>query len=121
MGIDTSGLRSLKVDLGRTATGQVGAKVAAVVRKTAHDIEATAKVLAPVDTGNLRGSISTTITGDGRFGSISAEIGPTASYGIFVETGTSRMGPQPYMNPAADRHGPQMDAAILAIIGQVLP
>jgi len=121
MGFDVSGLRQLSIDLGRSATGQVGAKVAVAVRKTAHSIEATAKTLAPVDTGNLRGSISTSVTGDGQSGPISAEIGPTASYGHYLETGTSRSGPQPYMTPAADRHEPELYAAIAAITARVLP
>lgn len=108
---DASEFFGLAVKLERSS-GQVGARVAAAVRKTAFDIEADAKALAPVDTGNLRGSISTDITGDGRFGTVEAEIGPTAEYGAFVEYGTSRMGPQPYMRPAADRREPSLSAAL---------
>lgn len=114
MGFETGELKKLSIQMAK-ASGQVGSKLSAVVRKTAHDIEATAKSLAPVDTGNLRGSITTEITGDGRFGSMSAEIGPTASYGQYVEEGTSRMAPQPYMLPAAERHMPAFEAAVLAI------
>ena len=33
-----------------------------------------------------------------------AEIGPTASYGEYVELGTSRMAPHAYLGPAFDRH-----------------
>lgn len=95
------------------------------LRRTAFAIEADAKVLAPVDTGNLMNSISTTIEGDGRTGKMAAEIGPTAEYGIWVEHGTdphaipnawgrgsdfgteSSFHPgtpaQPYMGPAFDR------------------
>lgn len=108
---DASEFLGLAAQLER-ASGQVGAKAAAAVKKTAFDIEADAKALAPVDTGNLRGSISTDIIGDGRFGSIEAEIGPTAEYGAFVEYGTSRMGPQPYMRPAFERREPGLTAAL---------
>jgi HK97 gp10 family phage protein len=105
MEIDASELARLGVEL-QTATGTLGAKASAAIRKTAYDIEADAKALAPVDTGTLMNSISTDITGDGRFGVMEAEIGPTVDYAQFVEEGTSRMAPQPYMRPAFDRRSP---------------
>lgn len=106
--------RKLAQDL-RNAAGRVGKDMANVIRKGAADIQRDAKILAPVDTGNLRNSISTTITGDGRTGSMTAEIGPTASYGIYLELGTSRMAAQPFLFPATDRNEP----AILAAMAQV--
>lgn len=108
MGIDTGALRSLKADLGKSSFKATGL-ASAVIAKTAHDIEATAKTLAPVDTGNLRNSITADIK------PLSAEIGPTAAYGMFVEEGTSRMGPQPYMNPAFYQHIPAFNAAMAKI------
>lgn len=108
--VDTSELRALAVEITRS-TGALGAKAAAALRKTAYDIEADAKILAPVDTGNLMNSISTSITGSGSFGSMTAEIGPTAEYGGFVENGTSVHAPQPYMGPAFDRRSPGLVAA----------
>ena len=75
-------------------------RASAVVRKVAFDTEADAKTLAPVDTGNLRNSITTAVTGDG----LTAAVVATASYAPFVELGTSRMAPQPFMGPATDRN-----------------
>lgn len=98
-----SDLRGLAADLNR-ASGQVGARAARVLRSGAARIEADAKTAAPVDTGNLQASIGTTITGDGRHGSMTAEIGPTAHYGAYVELGTSKMAPQPYLIPAMERN-----------------
>jgi hypothetical protein len=46
-----------------------------------------------------------------------AEIGPTASYGIYVELGTSRMRPQPYLGPATEKHAPAFYRAA-EILGQ---
>lgn len=78
-----------------------------VVRKAALDTMADAKTLAPVDTGNLRGSITT----DTRTGDLSAVVEATANYAAYVEFGTRRMRPQPYMRPAQDRNtDPFMDA-----------
>lgn len=82
------------------------------VRKTAHDIAADAKSFAPVDTGNLKNSIGTDATAIGGGGNYEAVIGPTASYGVFLETGTSRMAAQPFMGPAADRRIPAFIAAM---------
>lgn len=73
-----------------------------VVQKTAADITADAKSFAPVDTGNLKNSIGYDLFNKG--GEVGAEIGPTASYAIHQEFGTSRMAPQPFLNPAFDRH-----------------
>lgn len=74
----------------------------AVVRKVAYDVQADAQAFAPVDTGNLRSSISTTLAGNASYAE--AEVGPTADYGAHVEYGTSRQAPQAYMGPAFDRH-----------------
>lgn len=99
-------LRRLSTDIAQAARG-TGAKAQQVVRKTAYDIERTAKNLVPVDTGNLKGSIGhSDARSVGRSGTLAVEIGPTANYGIFVEAGTSRMAPKPYMGPAADQHEP---------------
>lgn len=97
---------------------QVGDRVSAIVRKTAHDIEATAKELAPVDTGHLRSSIGVDIfREDGAL--IVAEIGPTADYGAHVEYGTSRQAPQAYMGPAFDRHVGAFEKAIASIVDRL--
>lgn len=112
MQIDASQLRGLAADL--TGVSKTAGQAArAVVRKTALDVERTAKGLVPVDTGNLRASIGhSDLRAMGTSGSIEAEIGPSANYGIYVEEGTSRMGPQPYMQPALDRVAPAFEAAM---------
>lgn len=100
-------LRRLSVNL-RTAGLRAGMQARVVVRKVAADIEASAKALAPVDTGNLKSSITTSRNASG----FAAEVGPTANYGIFLELGTSRMPPQPFMGPAADHHTPVFEQAM---------
>jgi HK97 gp10 family phage protein len=100
------------------------ALAAAVVQKSLADIEADAKAIVPVDTGNLRASISREITADtfrgagGQFGGV---VGPTAEYGAYVEYGTSRMAPQPYMGPAFSRRAPQFVKAMEQIPGKAFP
>lgn len=111
--IDVSQVRRLAVDLGK-----VGARAtlaaSRVVAKTALQVEATAKSLAPVDTGALRNSIG--VDHD----ILRAEIGPTVAYAEHVEFGTARMAPQPYMGPALDRHTPDFIAALEAVAGRAL-
>jgi HK97 gp10 family phage protein len=66
--------------------------------ETAERIESTAKSLAPKRTGALAASITTDRTKNG------AETGPTVPYAPFVEYGTWKDAPQPFMGPAAEQH-----------------
>lgn len=104
-------INKLAADLATNA-GRVGALGATVLKKSAAEVEAGGKSFAPVDTGALRNSIGTDFIGDGRTGSMTAEIGPSVNYGHFVELGTSRMAPRAFMGPALDRAGPGFVAAM---------
>ncbi|QLQ17343.1 MAG: HK97 gp10 family phage protein [Micropruina sp.] len=110
MTIDASELNQLRADLG--IAGYKATRAAQVViRKTAADIAAEAKRLAPVDTGMLRASIGYDVSASG----LVAIIGPTVSYGAFVEFGTRRMAPHAYMGPALDRCTPAYVSAMAQI------
>ena len=100
----------------RTLADGLEQRADAAVRKTGLDVEADAKILAPVDTGNLRNSITTTISGGG----MTAEIGPAAAYGIYVEMGTRRMRPQPYMLPALQSQQGAFEQAVSQIVDGLL-
>lgn len=86
----------------RQAAREAGKQAGDVVIVTAAAIQRDAKLLAPVDTGFLRSSITRESTRT-TYGA-SSEIGPEANYGRFVEEGTWRTGAQPYMTPAAERN-----------------
>lgn len=58
--------------------------------------EGYAKLLCPVDTGRLRNSI----THDVRKSEKAVYIGTNVEYAPYVEMGTSRTRPQPYLQPA---------------------
>lgn len=109
----------LAADLSGTGD-RIGRQAAQVVRKTARDIEGTAKRLAPVDTGALRASIGTTIEGDGRFSRMEAEIGPTVHYAPYLEFGTARSAPQPFLGPAFNQHADGYVQAMRQLGGQIL-
>lgn len=104
MWADTSQVHALAHDLSAAAL-TINGKAEMAVAKTAHDVLGTAETLVPVDTGYLKNSLSADVSG------LDAEIGPTAEYGGYVELGTSRMSPQPYLAPAFDAHeGSLVDA-----------
>lgn len=110
---DFSAVIALAADL--SAAGEKAQGMAElVVAKSAMDVEGHAKGAAPVDTGALRNSIGADITG------LRAEVGPTVNYGIFVEFGTYKMAPQPYMGPAADSVLPSFVAAMTELGGNIL-
>lgn len=110
---DTTELESLSTDL-KASTGVVEAKTDAAVRKVGFMVEADAKTNAPVRTGTLRGSIATTT------GHLEAEISATTDYADYVEYGTSRMRPQPYMGPALDKNAPVLEKAVGKIAEGIL-
>ncbi|MCT1689868.1 HK97 gp10 family phage protein [Brevibacterium sp. p3-SID960] len=118
MTADTRQLTSLATDLTKAAKN-VQPVASAAVRKTAADIIRDAQIAAPVRTGNLRNSITADITDYPAV--VSAEVGPTAEYGAYVEFGTSKQAPQPYLGPAADRHVPVLETALTRLLTQGLP
>lgn len=117
MSVDASDMLRLSRDL--SDAGRELVPIARqVIQKGVQDIKRDAQLGAPVDTGYLRSSItyetrvlSTSVVG---------EVGPTASYGAFVEYGTSRSGPQPYMGPAFAKHAPYIEAALDQAIARLL-
>ena len=62
--------------------------------------EGYAKKLAPVDTGNLRNSI----THDVDDGEPAADIGTNVEYAPYQELGTIHMAAQPFLKPAVAEH-----------------
>jgi HK97 gp10 family phage protein len=108
--IDSSEFNLLADKLDR-ATEAASFLIRGAVRKTTLDIAKDAKAFAPVDTGNLRNSIQTSMSGSNANvaqGTIQAQ----ANYSKYVEFGTSRTAPQAFMGPAADRNEPALQEAI---------
>lgn len=112
-------LNTVAVDLTAAAV-EADALVSVAVRKTAFDIEATAKDLVPVDTGATKASIFASNPDGSELDehSMSAEIGPTTEYSPYLEFGTSRMAPHAFMGPALDRHAPDFLHAVEQAIGE---
>lgn len=86
-------------------------KANAIVRKTALDIEAGAKVRAPVDTGTLRASIQAK-----RVGNMHWEVWVGVDYGIYPEYGTVNMAARPYLRPAVNAVVASFKAAMKGVV-----
>lgn len=87
--LDASEVKALARDL-YDAGPQVKRGARPVISRTGHAVVSTAQANAPVDTGDLKGSIGVDVTG------LSFEAGPTVYYGGYVEEGTA--GPYPIPN-----------------------
>lgn len=109
MPVDIDALNTLSIQL-RSVSPRAVALAGTVVIKTVADTKREAQLFCPVDTGNLRSSISGTTkrTANGAEG----EVGPTAAYGIHVELGTSVQGPAAFMGPAFDRNAHLFEKAM---------
>lgn len=84
-------------------TSRIVAAIPEALRKGLESIglvaEGYAKRLCPVDTGRLRNSITHVVQGDAVY------IGTNVEYGPHVEMGTSKQRAQPFLKPAASKHG----------------
>lgn len=69
--------------------------------------ETYAKQLAPVDTGNLRNSIT-----HEQLDEDTEVIGTNVEYAPYQELGTSKMPAHPFLRPAAEGHGEEYKAII---------
>jgi len=87
--------------------GQMRQRAGQAIRKAALDIEARAKAIVPVDTGNLKNSIQA--QKEKEFTWI---VGTHVEYAPYVEYGTYKMAARPYLGPAAEEVRPQLLAAI---------
>ena len=70
--------------------------------------ETHAKEECPVDTGRLRNSI----THDVEMSEQAAYIGSNVEYAAYVELGTSKMAPRPYLRPAAENHSSEYKSIV---------
>ena len=74
--------------------------------------ESYAKKLCPVDTGNLRNSIT-----HQRYDENTEVIGSGVKYAPYVELGTYKMKARPFLRPAAEGHQGEYMAIIQALLG----
>lgn len=78
---------------------QLGNKTEDALRDVGLYAEGEAKLLSPVDTGELIGSISHKMANDRE-----VQIGTDVEYALYVEKGTSRQEAQPFLTPAVEQN-----------------
>lgn len=115
MNMSSSITLNLKVD---EAIKQVGEANKTAMRDTVVEVTGDAVKLSPWLTGNNRRSIAGEASGMGTVASggegraermvddsqIEGAVYSTSGYGGFLETGTSKMPPQPYIKPSLDKN-----------------
>ena len=98
-------------------TGQVvdgiDSAISAALEKIGLLAEKYAAKKCPVDTGNLRGSITYEVDADGN----AVYIGTNVEYAPYVELGTSRQKAQPFLRPAASEHSAQYRRVLKKALG----
>lgn len=120
---------------------QLHTEVAAAIKAVAQEIQSVAGVNAPQLTGFLHSSIYVVTQASSDYGvgvvpgasgsyllpevphptdDQSAIIAVGANYGVFVETGTSRMASQPYLLPAAADAIPRLEARLSAFESKIV-
>jgi len=126
----------------RSAAGQfvpvvISPAVLAAVKATCEELQQTAQEYCPVDTGDLRDSITVEINDSGT--TITGKVGPHMPYADYVEFGTGQRGAesagagpgpyradwpgmpaQPYMRPALDETRPKVLEIFKGNISEVL-
>lgn len=75
-------------------------------------VEGEAVLRCPVDTGNLRGSITHEVKAD------EARVGTNVEYAPYMEYGTSKQRSQPYLRPALDENRQRIEKLMGEIISE---
>ena len=104
----------------RAAPDKAVVMIREATAKAALDTQRVARERAPVDTGYLRSSIAATIDPGSTSGVIVGEVTAGAEYAAYVEHGTSRQRPQPFMRPAHEQVRPVFVQMIEQIGGKAL-
>lgn len=91
----------IRTDNTELVVNGINEEVLRALERIGQAAEGYAKDLCPVDTGNLRSSITHVV--DESNGAV--YIGSNTSYAPFVELGTVKQQAQPYLKPAATEHG----------------
>ena len=97
---DASGLVEIREDNARQIADAIDQALARALEEVGLVAEGYAKKACHVDTGRLRNSITHQV----RPSEKSVYIGTNVEYAPYVELGTSRMKPQPFLRPAAADH-----------------
>ena len=97
---DSAGLVEIRENNAEEVEDAINSAIAKALTMIGQQAEGYAKMMCPVDTGRLRNSITNAIDTEEN----AVYIGTNVEYGPYVELGTSRRQPHPYLKPAAADH-----------------
>lgn len=97
---DISGLVEVREDNREAIANAIDRALVAALEEVGLVAEGYAKRACPVDTDRLRNSITHIVDEDGKC----VIIGTNVEYAPYVELGTRRQKPQPFLKPAANDH-----------------
>ena len=104
---------TVKQDNTKQVVDGIGSAIEVALEKIGLLAEGYAQKKCPVDTGNLRGSITHEVDA----GDNAVYIGTNVEYAPYVELGTSRQKAQPFLRPAASEHGAQYRQVLKKALG----
>lgn len=104
---------TVKQDNTEQVTQGIKSAIGTALEKIGLLAEGYAQMKCPVDTGNLRGSITHEVDA----GEKAVYIGTNVEYAPYVELGTSKQKAQPYLRPAATEHGNQYRQVLKDTLG----
>lgn len=92
----------------------VSQSVADVIEAAGNAVADSARSVCPVRTGALRNSIEVTREGS------CARVSANTDYAAYVEFGTSKMAPEPYLVPSLIENADAIESAIANAIGGLI-
>lgn len=108
--IDASKLQKFLAD----TPDKLTSALSRVIQKFAFQVERESKIVTPVDTGRLRGSIASEIR------PLQATIAPNVTYAVFVHEGTRFMRARPFMRWGLNSADRALDGIINSEIKEAL-
>lgn len=106
------GVSVVQDNTGRVVDG-IDSAIGAALEEIGLLAENYAAKKCPVDTGNLRGSITYEVDA----GDNAVYIGTNVEYAPYVELGTPRQEAQPFLRPAASEHGTRYRKVLKKALG----
>ena len=105
---DAAALVEIRENNSQQVEQAMGSAIAKALTMIGLKAEGNAKAICPVDTGRLRNSITNAVDTEDN----AVYIGTNVEYGPYVELGTSRRHPHPYLKPAAADHADEYRAIL---------
>ena len=105
---DYAGVLEIRENNTEQVAAALNSAIAKALTKIGQQAEGNAKLICPTDTGRLKNSITNQIDMQEN----AVYIGTNVEYAPYVELGTRRQDPHPYLRPEASEHGEEYRAIL---------